>query len=67
MVSTAKMERFVNKNTFQQQTGKSFLLPATDMDNIIYLYMADARFAWHTLMFTFWAKGEKLLPSQMTF
>lgn len=67
MVSTAKMERFVNKNTFQQQRGKSSLLPAIHMGNIIYLYVADARFALHILMCKFWAKGGKKQLSQMTF
>lgn len=59
MVSTAKMERFVNKNTFQQQTGKSSLLPTIDMGNIIYLYVADARFALYILSANFGPKGKK--------
>ena len=67
MVSTAKMERFVNKNTFQQQRGKRSLLPAIDTVNIIYLYVADARSALHILMCELWAKGEKAQLSQMTF
>ena len=67
MVSTAKMERFVNKNTFQQQRGKRSLLPATDTGNIIDIYVTDARSALHILMCKFWAKGEKAQLSQMTF
>lgn len=59
MVSTAKMERFVNKNTFQQQRGKRSLLPAIDTGNIIYLYVADARSALHILMCELWPKGKK--------
>lgn len=44
-MSTAKMERFVNKHTFQEQRGNHFLLLAIDMDNVIYNYILyDARF-----------------------
>lgn len=63
LMSTAKLERFVNKNTFWQQRGNNFLLLATDVDNVIYNYILwDARFTRYILMWQIWDQRRKITP-----